>query len=123
MLLGDFFEIKQLEHSNENYLLQIELNIDHRIFNGHFPQKPVVPGVCQIRMLEEILEHVYKLHFTLKRANSVKFLKLIEPIFFKDLSVQMRVENKHPDYLVVCEYYNASNIFFKLKGDFHGQPV
>jgi len=123
MVLGDFFEIIQLEHINENYLLHIELNIDHPIFRGHFPQKPVVPGVCQIRMLEEILERIYKTPFTLTKANSVKFLKLIEPPFFKDISVQIRVENKHPAYSVACQYYNDSNVFFKLKGDFHGQPV
>jgi 3-hydroxyacyl-[acyl-carrier-protein] dehydratase len=120
MLLGHFFKIIQSEQSNENYLLRIELNSGHPIFEGHFPQMPVVPGVCQIGMLEEILSYLHKSPLTLKKANSIKFLKLIEPPLVNQLYVQIKIEDNPPCYSVVCQYYNESTVFFKLKGDFHG---
>jgi 3-hydroxyacyl-[acyl-carrier-protein] dehydratase len=58
ILLGDFFEIVSLETEEGNINALIEINAEHNIFEGHFPGQPVVPGVCQMQMIKEILEQV-----------------------------------------------------------------
>ena len=46
-LLPNFYKVTHSEHINEtDWVVQVMLNPQHAIYNGHFPQQPVVPGVC-----------------------------------------------------------------------------
>ncbi|WP_295938479.1 beta-hydroxyacyl-ACP dehydratase [uncultured Alistipes sp.] len=55
----------------------ISLNAAHPLFEGHFPGKPVLPGVCQLHIVKELIE----LH-TGRSVNcrSVRELKFLSPI-------------------------------------------
>ena len=57
MLLNNFFELNNLIVSDDrtNAAAKATLNPKHPIFDGHFPESPVVPGVCMIQMIKEIL--------------------------------------------------------------------
>ena len=45
-LLPNFYKVTHSEHINEtDRVVQVMLNPQHAIYNGHFPQQPVVPGV------------------------------------------------------------------------------
>lgn len=75
ILLGDFFTIDTLENGNAT----LRLNPAHRIFDGHFPGQPVVPGVCMMQMMKEILETMLGQETRLISAASAKFLAMIDP--------------------------------------------
>ena len=46
-LLPNFYKVTHSEHINEtDWVVQVMLNPQHAIYSGHFPQQPVVPGVC-----------------------------------------------------------------------------
>lgn len=45
MLLDNFYTILSSESSDSTtWTIQIELNPDHTVYQGHFPEHPVVPG-------------------------------------------------------------------------------
>ena len=56
MLAGDFFYIRSLQAEGISVVALLEINPLHKIFKGHFPGQPVVPGVCMLQMGREILE-------------------------------------------------------------------
>ena len=52
-LLPNFYKVTHSEHINEtDWVVQVMLNPQHAIYNGHFPQQPVVPGVCMLQMIK-----------------------------------------------------------------------
>ena len=55
MLINNFYKIKNIE-AGEKYVVNIEMNPAHEIYNGHFPGMPVVPGVCLTQMVKETVE-------------------------------------------------------------------
>ncbi len=77
--MDDFFSIidgKADEAGTYTYTLAI--NKEHDIFKGHFPGKPVVPGVMTLMMIRRCAEQAKNLGKT--RISFVKDAKYIAPI-------------------------------------------
>ena len=57
MLRNDFYTIVSWENISENsFFVTITINKNHAIFDGHFPQNPIVPGVCMLQMVKDLME-------------------------------------------------------------------
>ena len=79
MLLNDFFTITELNADAETLTAKIALNVKHRIYDGHFPDNPVTPGVVQMQIVKEILETHFKKPLQLKTMSKCKFLQILNP--------------------------------------------
>src|SRR5688500_7471431 len=80
ILSGDFFTIRSMHTEGNSVSAELELNALHPVFQGHFPGMPVVPGVCQMQMVKEILEAVSGRETRLVKADNMKFLAVINPV-------------------------------------------
>ena len=49
------------------------------VFQGHFPDRPVLPGVFQIEMIRIALEKICKKRYTIIEVNKAKFSSMILP--------------------------------------------
>ncbi|MCX6330659.1 MAG: hypothetical protein NTZ85_14245 [Bacteroidia bacterium] len=57
--LNELYTIKNIQKESVNKLtIQVELKRDHDIFKGHFPGNPILPGVCTIQILKELLSFI-----------------------------------------------------------------
>jgi len=119
MLLGSFYKIVDAQPMADGYRVQIQIADEHPIFDGHFPQGPVVPGVCQLQMLEEVLTNQTGKNVQLSKAGMVKFLVGIEPVKHRDITMDIHVQQTDAVYSVNATYYNPQEVFFKFKGDLH----
>ncbi|MEZ4801491.1 MAG: 3-hydroxyacyl-ACP dehydratase [Gelidibacter sp.] len=65
----------------EGQLLTVKVKIheEHTVFNGHFPNFPVVPGVAMLQIIKNILEKHLQQTLFLKSSSSIKFLSLVNP--------------------------------------------
>jgi len=119
MLINDFFLVEEI-HSETNIIsARISLNKEHAIFSGHFPQKPVVPGVCMVQMVREVLEADQQVRLQISSADNIKFLSIINPneVTTVNLSVHFSLlENDR--YKVVASIFYGDVIYFKLNGIF-----
>ena len=80
MLLNDFFTINDKVSSATEIWAAMFINADHKLFEGHFPNQPVVPGVCMMQMIKEIYEEVTGKTTNLVEAAELKFLAVINPL-------------------------------------------
>ena len=46
----------------------------------HFPNVPIVPGVCQIQIITELLEMYLGKRLYLSEVKNIKFLSVLEPV-------------------------------------------
>ncbi|HTN47062.1 MAG TPA: hypothetical protein VL098_11995 [Flavipsychrobacter sp.] len=79
MLLNDFYTLDNAHADGNSFSATIRFNAAHAIFSGHFPGQPVVPGVCMIQIVKELLEECMERKILLTQAPQVKFLQLITP--------------------------------------------
>ena len=86
-LNGSFFTLLSSgisEEGRETYNLR--LNGDHFIFRCHFPEQPIVPGVCIVQMLSELLSEKAGRELYIKEMRRVKFVGPVYPDQTPELS-------------------------------------
>lgn len=115
MLINDFYKIYDLELSENTMKGMIQFNEQHTIFEGHFPGQPVVPGVCMMQMVKELLEKHFKKSLRLVSTGQVKFLQLITP----DLSPEVNISWKEDaSGYIVNAAFKLEHDLFKLSGTY-----
>jgi len=119
MLLNDFFTIVKIKTAGTEIKAELLINAGHQIFEGHFPGQPVVPGVCMMQMVKEILEQVTQRKTNLLKAQEMKFLAVIDPAKNNLISVHI-IYNTGDDgnMNVVASLFKEELMHFKFKGLF-----
>lgn len=92
MLLKDFYTIKELEKTTDSkYKVLILINEKHEIFQGHFPQNPIMPGVCMMQIIKELTEKIMACSLFMESLSNVKFMALINPFVNSELLLDLEV--------------------------------
>ena len=126
MLLNNFFEINKLELSGDssNVIVTATLNPEHPIFEGHFPGSPVVPGVCMIQMIKEILSKIVKKDLMFVKSSTIKLNNLIDPLQNKIINFELKIKNiDEKNIHVSSKIYFEDISFCSFKGDFKVEPT
>jgi 3-hydroxyacyl-[acyl-carrier-protein] dehydratase len=118
MLKEDFFKVLELVVEGNKVTSKIEINEKHAIFDGHFPGIPIVPGVCQIQIVNEIASEVLQQPLILKQARNIKFTNVIDPTKNRVIDVDLQIENKEEAFSVNALLFSGDSIFLKFKGLF-----
>ena len=122
LLLNSFFTIKDIhsdEDGPERLTAHLELIPSHAIYQGHFPENPVVPGVCIVEMIKETLAQHFKKELVLVTAQEIKFLNLINPNEHPKLELEIKIkypgdELMHAQVVVKID----EHVFTKFRGSF-----
>ncbi len=119
MLLNDFFTINTLEASGAEVKAELVINAGHRIFEGHFPGQPVVPGVCMMQMVKELLEQVLEKETMLSSAAEMKFLAVIDPSKNNIISAHIKYTREEGGQIItMASIFKDALVHFKFKGVF-----
>lgn len=117
MLQNTLFTIKNISHEEENiYIAEVQLDPDHEIFKGHFPEQPILPGVCLIEIVREILSEITHSSILLNQAQNIKFLKIVNPV--ENGTLKLHFDTYKKDNLIhtnVTSFLMDGSPNFKLK--------
>ena len=119
MLLNNFFEIKETINNatEDGQTVAVTLLRAHPVYEGHFPGNPVVPGVCLIQMIKEIVEIKNGRSYFLGKTDNVKFLNVINPDINPDLSIDLTY--KQTDHFQIKATISfKEKVFLKFSGTF-----
>lgn len=117
-LLNDFYKVISMERSDASFLANIQLNVDHEIFKGHFEQMPVVPGVCQTQMVKELLQEETGVDLVLTKGDNIKFTGMIIPTQHQNIFVEIAYKKEEKAYVTEAKLFFENTIFTKFKGTF-----
>src|SRR5690606_31669773 len=93
-LLHDFYAIASFSAQDQKVSASIVINKDHPVFRGHFPNRPVTPGVCMMQIIKELAEKWAASTLILKKARNVKFMAIINPTEHPNIQVTLDVEEE-----------------------------
>jgi len=119
MLQESFFQFTAPQTDGNTSKTTITLNADHQIFEGHFPGQPVVPGVCMMQMVKEVLENIVGTKTKLLKAGDMKFLAILNPQVNSTADMQVTYTTTDDGTLKVdAVIQHEASTFFKFKGIF-----
>jgi 3-hydroxyacyl-[acyl-carrier-protein] dehydratase len=118
MLNNNFFTFTQPMIDGALLKTIIGLNPSHDIFKGHFPGQPVVPGVCMMQMVKEVLESYADKKLRLVKADNVKFLSFIDPGQHGEVRLEIKVIEADGRVKADAQLVKEGVVFLKFKGMF-----
>lgn len=118
MLRNSFYTVNESKTDKENLTATIYFHPEHEIFQGHFPGQPVVPGVCMVQIVKEMMEEAlgYKLLF--RKGHQIKFLKLIVPDTAQVIMIHISWKEAEGIYTTQASFKDGDMALFKLNGEF-----
>ena len=116
MLKDNFFRLSgPVTDTGGTFSTSIRLEPGHPIFAGHFPGLPVVPGVCMMAIMKEILQEIVHRPLRLVNAGNLKFLSLINPMENETVNVELRFSEESEETIVLDGSIFTNNlVFFKI---------
>ena len=107
---------KKQEDSSISYL--IEFDFTHPVFKGHFPGKPVLPGVIMCDIIRYQVSDILGQKVQLKTAKHIKFSRMIIPSENNNYNVKISIINNEEQYEVKAIISQNDNIYFKLNAKY-----
>ena len=86
----------------------------HDIFNGHFPNQPVLPAVTMLQLLKFEVERQTKKTLQLERLANAKFLQVVNPQLNDIISIELKITSAENKYKVNAILKQDSVIVAKL---------
>ena len=115
MLLNDFFIVDDWQPGDGLARAILRINWGHPIFEGHFPDRPVVPGACLLQIVKELMSMAIDSEVRLIRADQIKFISMIGPD--EDETMWMNL-TWNQALQVTAEGTHAGDVCFRFKGSF-----
>jgi 3-hydroxyacyl-[acyl-carrier-protein] dehydratase len=82
--------VLNMQHQDNQINASLQIATVHDILNGHFPEQPVVPGVCMMEISKEIIQTALGCSLMLQKAAQVKFLQLLLPAAHS--TIQLKIQ-------------------------------
>lgn len=115
MLHNTFFKILKEEPAEGAVKALLSIDKDHAILKGHFPGQPVVPGVCMMQIVKELVERQTKRNLRLATAENMKFLSVIDPRQHQEVEASVSFSENNGVISLNASLFSGSVTFFKLK--------
>lgn len=128
MLNNDLFILTNVVTDAQTITADVKLNPAHSIFKGHFPGQPVLPGVCMMQIIKELLEIAFHKPMKLLKASELKFLSMISPMENTTLKAHVEITLADGQLRTAARLTHNATVIFKLKGIFEAlitdeQPI
>jgi 3-hydroxyacyl-[acyl-carrier-protein] dehydratase len=118
MLLNKFYTLLKQQSEQGKVTALISFNKSHPIFSGHFPGHPVVPGVCMMQILREIMEIEVAGKLRISHGDNLKFLSIINPEENQEVEAFISYLAKENSLNVSASLQSGAVTYFKFKGTF-----
>jgi len=80
ILEGSFYNIRKTEElGNGEYNVVVDIAKEHPIYEGHFPQQAVVPGVCTLTIIKECLGKILARNVVFDAIKDCKYISALLP--------------------------------------------
>lgn len=111
---NEIYTISNWQQAAQSITCNVRYDATHPIFEGHFPGQPVVPGVCTMDMVKEMLQRALSKELLLRSTGQVKFLQLILPDVQPEVAVTWQISDT--GYNVTASLKANDTFLFKMNG-------
>jgi 3-hydroxyacyl-[acyl-carrier-protein] dehydratase len=95
MVLKDFYSVVSSTELAGEFITEVKINKDHDLYRGHFPDRPVTPGVILMQLFKEEAERRSNKKLQLATAANVKFMAVVDPNICEKLILQSSIVSEN----------------------------
>ncbi len=114
MALDGFYRINGSSRTENGWEVNMTLLAGHKIYEGHFPEKAVVPGMCTLTVIREVLSQLLEKPVMFSYIRECKFLSALLPE--KDIILTLDIQYS-PEGKVKCLVKEGETSAMKLSAE------
>lgn len=120
MLKDKYYKVmkeNRLDANNGVYLLSLLPQSD--VYRGHFPQKPVCPGACNIQTVRECAEMLLGRSLLIKTIKQCRLTAVATPLVCPliDVTVSVARVEGTDSYNIVARIADKETVYLEMKGE------
>lgn len=117
LLENNFYHVVGKSADNQKTVYTIELLPDCDVYRGHFPGRPVCPGVCNMETIKElaILTAGHKL--AMSKVKKCRFLAVATPVENSKLNVSISCDDMGETVAVTAQISDTDKVYVDFKGE------
>jgi len=115
MLKNNLYNIQSFNYKNEALKAIIQLNTNHLIFKGHFPDVPVLPGVIMMQIVKDLVEVGEEKLLNISKVGNMKFLQMVNPEKNNLLEFEVKIIEKSDEKIrIKAQSIISKDVCFKM---------
>ena len=118
-MIKDFYTIAaHTETDADHHRFELTLNQQSCVYQGHFPGRPIAPGVCNIEMIKECALKAINpsTKMRLGSIRSCQMIEVVDPFKTPNLSLTIAVSKKEDAKIeFVGELFHEDTPYMKMK--------
>jgi 3-hydroxyacyl-[acyl-carrier-protein] dehydratase len=118
MPLNNFFTYQIISQDSANIKVRINYDPGHKLYQGHFPDQPVTPGVVLIEILRQVLSMSLNKKLMLSMAREIKYLAPVLPGETNHIDYNIDYSVVEGSISAYCIISWQEKVFTKIKGVF-----
>jgi 3-hydroxyacyl-[acyl-carrier-protein] dehydratase len=91
VLFSAFYTILSWTRQDNSFRAAVKLTPEHPIFGGHFPGRPITPGVCVLQIAEDLTGRATGERVAWEQVDSIKYLGIIDPRVTPEITFQINL--------------------------------
>jgi 3-hydroxyacyl-[acyl-carrier-protein] dehydratase len=104
----------ELERADSDaFKLKFSINRASHVFDGHFPNQPILPGVVMVEMTKRASELALKKKLNLQTAGNFKFLKMVSPDEITHAEFVFTLTEKEGAWRIKAQLVFEDEIYYK----------
>jgi len=116
---NSFYTIQSASNEENEATFTIKLNAEHPIFAGHFPEKPITPGVVQMEIVKELSKKALDKELTMISMGNCKFLNFLDPNEAPIIDVVLKFNPQEDNSVKVsAQMKDESGLYLKMSSQY-----
>lgn len=117
--MNNLYEITgSITEADGSFSVAMRIDAAHPVLAGHFPSKPVVPGVYMVDMIKHAAEMCAGRKLRLTEGKNIKFISVLDPLINSQVTVNVFLNEEGSTVSINGSLSNGTSVFVKLKGNY-----
>lgn len=113
--MKNFYSLSNWQASATEIKATVRLDASHPLFEGHFPNLPILPGACMVQLTHQLLDKHFEKPCTFLKAGNIKFLIPVNPLQEPELEAHLKMTEQADNTLRVEQVLSkGEKTFFKF---------
>lgn len=115
--MNGYFKILSRSVTGNLNIMEVELNPDAQVYEGHFPGNPISPGVCNIAMIRDCASEAAGRRLDTVAVSRCRFLNLVTPEKTRHLRIELTLEQSSGhQFAIQAKIYHGDTVCVDFKG-------
>lgn len=116
--MSKVYNIESIDNNDSKLTSLVSIDKNHKVFDGHFPERSILPGVIELEIIKTILSDFFKTSYRLKLVKNAKYMALIIPEETSKFIVEIDYSTVEEGMKVKSVIKDDTKVYLKFSGLF-----